>query len=76
MHGNVWEWVWDWYKKYSEVEAADPLGPAGDADRVVRGGCWAGPAYGCCSAFRGGSAPDDCDYNLGFRLSRLVTLGT
>ncbi|MDM8553576.1 SUMF1/EgtB/PvdO family nonheme iron enzyme [Desulfococcaceae bacterium HSG7] len=76
MHGNVWEWVWDWHKKYSEVEAADPLGPARGAYRVIRGGSWDFSAVGCRSAVRDGITPDDRFDGLGFRLSRLVNLGS
>src|SRR5205823_15051550 len=42
MHGNVWEWVQDWYgRNYDESRPqSDPSGPETGRQRVMRGGCW------------------------------------
>ena len=41
LHGNVWEWCLD-----------PGRGNPKDAVRMIRGGCWAGPAETCASAHR------------------------
>ena len=70
MHGNVWEWVQDWYGKYTAEPVTDPQGPAAGSGRVIRGGGWYGVAGSCRSASRGSDAPGDRFGDLGFRLLR------
>ncbi len=38
MHGNVSEWVWDYYGEYPTDEQTNPAGPTSGTLRVYRGG--------------------------------------
>jgi len=68
MHGNVWEWVQDWYGDYPTGSVTDPQGPGSGSNRVFRGGGWINNAQGARSAFRIGVSPGGRYYDLGFRL--------
>lgn len=61
MHGNVWEWVQDWYGEdyYAVSPTNNPSGPASGQVRVMRGGSWFDRASFARSAFRwvGSSSP-------------------
>ena len=71
MHGNVYEWVSDWYLQYLGYDGEiDPTGPATGSDRVSRGGSWGHNAQYCRSAGRYHYAPGDRFDNVGFRLAR------
>jgi formylglycine-generating enzyme required for sulfatase activity len=80
MHGNVWEWVQDWYGNYTattaDAPAVDPARPSADpaagAARVVRGGSWVDLARACRSSTRGGRSPGYRSSRIGFRVLRLV----
>ncbi len=69
MHGNVYEWVRDWYDDYPTGSVIDPVGPEAGSDRVWRGGGWMFEAEYCRAAFRDYMAPDWYSYRLGLRLS-------
>jgi formylglycine-generating enzyme required for sulfatase activity len=72
MHGNVWEWVQDWYADdyYRYSPSRDPQGPAAGEDRVLRGGSWRDDSWGVRAAERVPTLPDDRDDDVGFRLAR------
>ncbi|MEE8587464.1 MAG: SUMF1/EgtB/PvdO family nonheme iron enzyme [Acidobacteriota bacterium] len=59
MHGNVWEWVQDWYQQdyygTRQNPDTDPQGPESGSYRVIRGGSWFTPARYCRSADRSGA---------------------
>ncbi len=70
MHGNVWEWCWDWYGDLGSGIAGDPAGPEAGLRRVVRGGSWYYLARNCRSAARAAYWPTSKDDVIGFRVVR------
>jgi formylglycine-generating enzyme required for sulfatase activity len=72
MHGNVWEWVQDWYgaTQYRQEERDDPQGPTSGTFRVLRGGAWDSPATFARSAHRSSATPATRNRSNGFRLVR------
>ena len=70
MHGNVWEWCWDWYSPYEIGYRVDPKGGLSGTHRVARGGSWLSLALSNRSALRSGYHPETRQRNLGFRIAR------
>ena len=70
MHGNVWEWVQDWYGEYPSNSVVDPKGPDKGEGRVLRGGSWYYLAWVLRSASRYWDDPDFRSYYIGFRVAR------
>jgi len=68
MHGNVWEWCWDWYGDYETGVQVDPTGAASGDYRVRRGGSWDNIVQYLRSAFRNYDNPGDGYDRFGFRV--------
>ena len=74
LHGNVQEWVSDWYDEYyyHDSPPEDPQGPEHGTLRVVRGGCWTAFGNDCRSAARRGHDPKSPTNTVGFRVVMAV----
>jgi formylglycine-generating enzyme required for sulfatase activity len=70
MHGNVFEWVHDWYGDYPAGDVVDPLGPAAGDRRVLRGGTFGYSAQYARAALRDRNNPDYRNLIIGFRPAR------
>jgi len=67
IHGNAWEWVYDWFGIYSNLNSTNPQGPEVGKYRVLRGGSWSDPAEYLRSAMRRDALPTSTFNNVGFR---------
>lgn len=76
MHGNVSEWVWDYYGAYSTDSQTDPTGPETGTLRVYRGGGWNDFAKNMRSAYRATLEQDHGSFNIGIRLVRNAAAGS
>lgn len=70
IHGNVWEWVHDWYSEtyYVNNPEVDPQGPESGTHHSVRGGSWHSSATSWRSSYRKPYKPDYRGISIGFRV--------
>ena len=76
MHGNVWEFVWDWYDAYYYTAGCmvDPRGPSSGKHKSMRGGSYGNtPQYGRASDRNTNTNYYFKSNNLGFRIARSVS---
>lgn len=72
VHGNVFEWCWDWHGTYPSGPETDYEGADSGSSRVVRGGDWGDDAQSCRSAARYILTPGGRSYFLGVRFLRSI----
>jgi sulfatase modifying factor 1 len=71
MHGNVWEWVSDWYAPYNLEVKNNPTGPKESKfERLGRGGSFYEGGNENRCADRGAQTPNVSGMNLGFRVAK------
>lgn len=70
IHGNVFEWVQDWYDPYPEGAVQNPKGPATGTSRIIRGGTYGLSGFAARSSNRGMADPDVRSIGVGVRLVR------
>ena len=70
MHGNVWEWCWDWYDAYTPADLNNPAGSDAGTFRINRGGGWNDFGRHLRSAYRAAHNPSNRTFNIGFRVAR------
>ena len=68
MHGNVWEWVEDWYAPYPTEKQINPKGPPVGTLKVIRGGSWYFSADNSQSYIRWTHEPGLWGFSIGFRI--------
>ena len=69
MHGNVWEWCWDWTLEYPRGPIANPKADNGHNDyHIIRGGAYNHPAENLRSGGRCFDYPYRRSTSIGFRV--------
>lgn len=78
IHGNVWEWVQEWweptyYGQFQQTTAIDPAGPSSAGTlRLIRGGHYRYPGFVCKATHRHSAYPTSRHRYVGFRVALTV----
>ena len=72
MRGNVWEWTWDRYGRYTPGKNVGPKGAKKTKRRVYRGGSAFNGFEENTRKYRAHWLPSGRDMNIGFRLARSI----
>lgn len=74
MHGNGWEWCFDWFDPnyYEESPSEDPPGPISGETHVLRGGGFYDAPFHLRCARRHSELPSGRDYGSSFRVVREI----
>lgn len=70
MHGNVFEWCFDYFQAHKAISVTDPLVPKSQflSRRVIKGGNWRTGPEDARSAYRKGDSMTKAWENQGFRV--------
>ena len=71
VHGNVWEWVNDWFGEYQIDWTTDPIGSDTGTYRVLRGGSWFDTVNVARTAHRNYDLPTSRYNSVGFRIVKV-----
>ncbi len=74
MHGNVWDWVADFFSGtyYSESPEDDPPGPTSGTHGLLRGGSWFNRAPICRITYRCPTTLPNGSFCIGFRIAASI----
>ena len=73
MAGNMYDWTADWYSAsyYKSSPSANPKGPSGGVERVIKGGSWRAAASADYRASRRPKEPPSYTAStIGFRCAK------
>ena len=68
VHGNVFEWCWDWINLAPTQPVTDFRGSTTDLYHAIRGGASSFPWVDCRSSWRIGYSPASIPSDVGFRI--------
>lgn len=72
IQGNVSEWCWDWFGRYSAQAQTDPTGSNSGRTKVHRGGSWNSPESGLDVHARANISPIITIGSIGLRLCKSI----